>query len=75
MDAQLPFDCPQRHALAPGFLDRLPSLPLIAHQDAILAKTNHIGLCSMRPDSGWRWATGVILHITRYTGFKTGFVL
>ena len=28
VDAQLPFDCPQRHALAPGFLDRLPSLPL-----------------------------------------------
>ena len=26
MDSQFPFDCPKRHPLATGFLNRLPSL-------------------------------------------------
>ena len=41
MDAQLPFDGPQRHALAPGFLDRLPSLPL---KEGRLALRKHLHL-------------------------------
>ena len=42
MDAQLPFDGPQRHALAPGFLDRLPSLPL---KEGRLARGDGCGWC------------------------------
>ena len=37
MDPQIPFDGPQRHALAPGFLDRFPSLLL---QEGRLARSD-----------------------------------
>ena len=41
MDSQLPLNCSKRHPLAPGFLDRLPSLPLKERQ---LARRGGFGL-------------------------------